>query len=153
MSKEKCRAIQYSFHPVVCIFCLKSHCSVSLNELRAWIYSSGWQSNATPLITQKCGSWSEGIWTAVTKLVEWPVEESVPALSDVLYKGHSYTNTGLSLVSDSLSGGGTCSSVRSSVCIVSVTTFFWKYNVTSMNQILSRNRRTSQQKLYFPAKL
>ena len=34
--------------------------------------------------------------TAVTKLVEWPVEDKVPALSDVLYNGHSYMKAGLS---------------------------------------------------------
>ena len=41
-------------------------------------------------MTQKSGSHSDGKSTAVTKFVEWPVEDRVPALSDVLYRGHSY---------------------------------------------------------------
>ena len=41
-------------------------------------------------MTQKSGSQSDGKSTAETKLVEWPVEDRVPARSDVLYRGHSY---------------------------------------------------------------
>lgn len=43
---------------------------------------------AIPLITQKSDGCLDGTSTAVTKLVECPVDDNVPALDDVLYKGH-----------------------------------------------------------------
>lgn len=53
-------------------------------------YSSNWHNKATPLITQNLEACLEGNVTAVTKLVECPVDESVPALAEVRYNGHSY---------------------------------------------------------------
>ena len=46
---------------------------------------------ATPLLTQWYGWWSGeiGKYIEITKLVEWPVVDNVPALLDVLYTGHS----------------------------------------------------------------
>ena len=50
--------------------------------------SSNWHNIAMPLITQKSEGCLEGRSTAVTKFVEWPVEDSVPALAEVRYRGH-----------------------------------------------------------------
>ena len=52
-------------------------------------HSSSWHSMATPRRIQKSGGCSEGRSTAMTKLVECPVEESMPARPDVRYRGHS----------------------------------------------------------------
>ena len=46
-------------------------------------------SMATPAAIQKSAGLEVGRSTANTKLVEWPVVDNVPALADVLNKGHS----------------------------------------------------------------
>jgi hypothetical protein len=55
--------------------------------------SSNCVSIATPLLIQCFCMCSAAIGTRMnmTKLVEWPVVESVPCLIDVLYTGHIYT--------------------------------------------------------------
>ena len=45
--------------------------------------SSSWHSMATPRRIQKSGSCSDGRLTDMTKLVEWPVEDSMPARPEV----------------------------------------------------------------------
>lgn len=51
--------------------------------------SSSWHSRATPRDTQKSGERSEGNCMAVTKLVDKPVLERVPARAEVRYSGHA----------------------------------------------------------------
>ena len=43
---------------------------------------------ATPALTHSLTGYFEGIFMFITKLVEWPVVESVPALLTTLYNGH-----------------------------------------------------------------
>lgn len=49
---------------------------------------------ATPRMIQCSGGRFIGNNMAITKLVEWPVVDSIPRLSEVLYTGHVYTEAG-----------------------------------------------------------
>ena len=83
------------------------------------LYSSFMQSMAHPLLTQWAWPSSpsplQGTWMDKTKLVECPAVDNVPARADVLYKGQSYTETGL--YSDAMTGFSHTQGMGSWICL------------------------------------
>lgn len=55
-------------------------------------YSDNWHSMAVPRRIQCSGGCNDGSQIAMTKLVEWPVVDSTPFRSVVLYTGHVYVS-------------------------------------------------------------